>query len=898
MTTAALSLEPRSTRAGDNGFEPREGFEPFQPSDAEQSIPSRFCSVALARGDAIAIVHGETVLSYRTLLLRASGMAAALSEKLGDRPGPVVLQLPVGASAIEALLGVLFAGRAYMFLDPAAADGEITGTVAAAAPAAIVVDPSAPSRGVAAALQIRFDELAHAGGGVPAADPCSKPRDLACLFSTSGSTGTPKLVGLSHRAVLFDVGRQINDLCLGPDDRFDLLFSPSFSASLAPIFTALLTGGELHVLDVRDRLATLGRWLERAGITVSTMAVSTLRALCAAIMAGDGRPRPRLLSVGGEPLLPKDVAAFNAAFPPSCVLQNAMASTETRTYAQYFVPRVMQDDGAVPIGWPVHGKEIVLVDEDGLLVLSGQVGEIAVRSHFLADGYANDPDLTRARFVPQTDGTVLFRTRDRGRFREDGCLLFLGRADSLVKIRGYRVELEAVEAALARHERVSHSAVVVRELVPGEPSLAAYVVPCAGVTITVAEVRRYLTSALPAYAVPSSITVLDSLPVNRNGKVDRQALPTPQGGASSYGRPIPSAGATALSLADIWSGVLERPKIGPLDNFFDCGGDSLNALRLQMAIHERLGVDLPLDVLVRYPTVAMLAEWLDRAQASDGSSRALTMLQPEGAGNPLFCIPGIGGEPMQFQPLAQHLGFHRPVYGLRAPGGETATAEQSVEAIASAYLAEIDGVCRPERPLLLCGHSLGGLVAFEMARQLEVAGRRVGLLAIIDTPLRLGDARRVIHRVRDVFANLPAWVRYDMLESGWSNLAIRALGKAESMWRRLGDAAGQPGAEDELNLRSYFGVLNMPDRFRAIVTMRYRAACRYNPPAYPGTVTLFRAYAQPLTGRRDRHQGWADLAVGGVEVFDVPGHHDSCVSEPHVRHLADLLNARLAAVKS
>jgi thioesterase domain-containing protein/aryl carrier-like protein len=575
-----------------------------------------------------------------------------------------------------------------------------------------------------------------------------------------------------------------------------------------------------------------------------------------------------------------------------------MASTETRTYAQYFVPRGTPDDGTVPIGWPVHGKQIVLVDQDGLPVAPGGVGEIVVRSRFIADGYLNDPALTSERFVPHTDGTVSFKTRDRGRFREDGCLLFLGRADSLVKIRGYRVEPEAVEATLMCHERVSAAAVVVRELVSGEPSLAAYVVPCAGVGVTAGELRTYLTRVLSAHSVPSSIDVLECLPVNRHGKVDRRAFATLPIAGTCGGQSPESAGSTALSLAEIWRVVLERPHLGPSDNFFDCGGDSLKALCLQVAIHDRLGVDLPFAVLVRHPTVAQLADWIDHVQPFNRSPRALTALQTEGTGIPLFCFPGIGGEPLELESLSQHLGSQRPVYGLRAPGGETATAEQSIEAIASAYLDEIDGVVRHEWPVLLCGYSFGGLVAFEIARRLQAAGRRVGLLAIIDTPLSRGDTRRAIHRMCDVFANLPTWVRYDAFESGWRNIAIRALGKAESMWRRLGVAAGRPGARDEPNLRSYFGVLDMPDRFQEIVTARYNAARRYNPRVSSGTITLFRAYAQPLTSRRDPHQGWAGLATGGVEVFDVPGNHHSCICEPHVRQLADLLNRRLAAVTS
>jgi len=236
------------------------------------------------------------------------------------------------------------------------------------------------------------------------------------------------------------------------------------------------------------------------------------------------------------------------------------------------------------------------------------------------------------------------------------------------------------------------------------------------------------------------------------------------------------------------------------------------------------------------------------------------------------------------------------VYGLRL-ANDIAMAEQSIEDIASSYIAEIDDVVRPDRPILLCGHSFGGLIVFEMARQLQAAGRHVGLVAIIDTPLRAGDTRGFARRVRDVLANLPPWIEYDMLESGWTNIAIRAIGKAESAWRALSPVGGRGGAKQELNHRAYFGVLNIPERFRDIVAARYRSACRYRPQSYAGTVTLYRARAQALMGRRDRDQGWAAFAEGGVEVFDVPGHHDSCVAEPHVRCLADLLNARLTALR-
>jgi acyl-coenzyme A synthetase/AMP-(fatty) acid ligase/thioesterase domain-containing protein/acyl carrier protein len=867
-----LSPELRSVRAEDNGFKPRAGFLPFRLADTEQSIPERFSRIAATRGEAIAVVDSETAVSYRALHSRATAIAAALSRDLGDRSGPVMMRLPAGVPAIEALLGVLFAGRAYLFVDPVASDDEIRRIEQAASPAAIVDD---------------VEQLSHFG--VPSGTPVDRirPHDLACLFSTSGSTGASKLVGLSHRSVLFDVGRQINDLYLGPDDRFDLLFAPSFSASLSPIFTALLTGGELHILNIRSHLATLGRWQEHARITISTMAVSTLRALCASVAAGSSRPRPRLISVGGEPLLAKDVRVFNDAFPPPCVLQNALASTEARTYAQYFVPRVMQGDGPVPIGWPVAEKEIVLVGETGLPVPAGEAGEISICSRFLAEGYVNDPALTLERFVPQPDGRVLFRTRDRGRFGEDGSLVFLGRADSMVKVRGYRVEPEAVEAILARHDGVSHSVVIARELVPGEPSLVAYVVPCAAATLTDADVRTYVGLHLPAYSVPSSIEIVETLPVNRNGKVDRHALLAAPRPGSSRSRLPASEAAIVESLSEAWRVILKRDDVDVEEDFFDGGGDSLDALRLQMEVHERFDIDLPLDVLVGHPTITALARWLDAARMSRGPGHALTILQSEGTGVPLFCAPSIGGETWGFQSLAKHVGTRRPVYGLRL-ANDVSVDGQSIDAIASECVSQIDSVLDPAWPVLLCGHSFGGLVVFEMARQLRDAGRHVGFLGIIDTPLRAGDARGRLGRTRDLLANLPAWIKYDMLESGWRNLAIRALGKVELAWRR----------DSAMNFRAYFGVLRLPERFQQIVAARYEAARRYRPQVYVGSMVVFRARAQALTGRRDRHQGWAAFVDGDVEVFDVPGHHDSCVDEPYVRHVADVLNARLAALES
>lgn len=901
MTTPSAAA--RSERAENNGFVSRAGFEPFEVSGAEQSIVQRFSEVARRRSGATAVVSGHTAVTYEALLTRASSIGTALRDQLGTCPGPVILRLPAGAVAIEALLGVLFSGRSYLFLPPDTGLDAMGDMIAAVVPAALIVDGEAPTSGVEATdhartpTTIALAGLTRGGGPVVGLAADTQPGDLACLFATSGTTGTPKIVGLSHRAVLFDIGRQTNDLYLGPDDRIDLLCHPSFSASLASIFTALLTGAELHVLDVRDRLATLGTWLTQSGITISTMTVSTLRALCATLPPGDAPPRLRLISVGGEPMLAKDVAAFCAAFPSSCVLQNAMASTETRTYAQYFVPRAAPRGGSVPIGWPVFAKDVVVLGPNRVPVVAGQPGEIAVRSRYLAQGYVNSPSLTAERFLPQPDGSVLFLTGDRGSFRQDGCLMFHGRVDSLVKIRGYRVEPGAVEEALVRDSRVRQAAVVVREPSGREPHLVAYVVLEAQTPATAEQLLDTLASRLPAYAVPSALVFVESLPVTPNGKTDYRALgdrndeeETPASSGSA------SAG-TAASLLQIWSDVLGHSDFGTEDSFFERGGDSLNAIRVQLRVHQRFGVDLPLEVLVRYPSVNRLTEWLTDHRESDPDAAALVLLHPGGTGLPLFCVPGIGGEVTGCRPLAERLGSDRPVYGLRTTAGAAFRGQDvSVESLAAAHLRAIDTVIARDTPALICGHSFGAIVAFEMAHQLKAAGRPLGLLSIIDMPLSAGH-RQWWRRGRDVLVNLPVWLRYDVLETDWITLAVRGMGKSALMWRQLRAAARHERATTEPDLRAYFGRQDVPIEMKERLTARLDALERYRLRPLPGTVVLFRARAQALFGRNDRRLGWDGLATA-VDVCDVPGHHDSCANEPHVARLAELLSARLAAVRS
>jgi thioesterase domain-containing protein len=294
-----------------------------------------------------------------------------------------------------------------------------------------------------------------------------------------------------------------------------------------------------------------------------------------------------------------------------------------------------------------------------------------------------------------------------------------------------------------------------------------------------------------------------------------------------------------------------------------------------------------------HPTPRAASRWLKDCSSRAADASALVTLQAGGAATPLFCVPGIGGEPMGYLHLATRIGRDRPVYGFRAnisrePPGQALRIEQ----IASEYIDDLDSIVTSDQPVHLCGHSFGGIVALEMAHQLQARGRQLGLFAIIDTPLGAGRPG-LIGTMFDTLTNLPAWLWYDAFESSGSALMARTIGKSAEAWRRIRSFVNPRADTSYPDFRSYFGTRHVSEAVAAHVRARLDAARRYVRRPLPGTVVLFRSRAQALMGRSDRCLGW-DALASAVEVFDVPGHHDSCTRPPHVDHLAATLAARLS----
>ena len=867
--TLAASLY-RSEHAEDNGFSPRAGFRPFELLDAESTVGERFREVALRRGSATAVVDGDRRVSYAELLQRAEAVAQRLRSRCGDVGGVVAICQPSNLATIENLLGALLGEFAYFCLDPSLPETQKTNLLRAVTPVALEGDT------------LSFCELPDAK--IPLRS--RGPDGVAALYATSGSTGEPKIVALSNRAILFDIGRQTNDLYLGPDDRFDSLFSYAFSASLATTFGALLNGAELHCFDPQHNMTALPDWLALRGITVSTMTVSMLRHICLLGPRAAALSALRLLSVGGEALHPADVEAFRSVFPPSCVLQNAMAATETRTYAQYFVPATGPVESPVPIGWPVAGKDVVLLDESGAPARAGHEGEIAVRSRYLADGYANDVERTAMKFQREADGMVLYRTGDRGRFRVDGCLAFLGRTDSQVKIRGHRVELDQVARALELHPQVRTSVVVARADSGGNDQLIAYVVARPDCQLAQKPLRDFLRSQLPMYAVPTTFVFLPELALNANFKVDRRNLPAPT--LETIDRGISDSGETIEVLRDTWKSVLQCPDVGEDESFADLGGDSLNAVRVLVAVNESFGCDLPPDTLYRFPTLRLFADRVEAALRGDAGSDAIITLKAGGAGCPFFFAAGLSGSAFSYRHIAGHLDSSHAAYGLNVGLWSVAASGIRVESMAANHVAEIERVVPAGKKAVVVGYSFGGTIAFEIASQLRKRGIVDPLPVIIDMPALNAAglrSRTVPRQLLDVVTNLPRWIVHELANFRPRSFALRSYGNIRRIARAM---AGRP-APDQLDPMIYFGEGNLPDALQTSLTAMYNAMQSYVPARYEGKVVLLRAKVPTLFRSNYITMGWESVAAGGVEVHTIPGRHDNCVSEFHGRELAAVL---------
>ncbi|WP_329044070.1 non-ribosomal peptide synthetase [Amycolatopsis sp. NBC_01488] len=579
------------------------------------SIPQRFAEQVARTPDAVAVSGGTAGLTYRELDERANRLAHRL---IGLGVGPedrVAVLLDRSVDLVVAVLATVKAGAAYVPVHEGYPPDRRQWVVDHSGAVVLLADTAMRAGGLPTGVPTVIVDDDPATAGQPAGDPAvpSHPDQLAYVIHTSGSTGEPKGVAVTQRDAL----RLIFDpqWTVERHERVLMVAPYAFNVSTYEIWMPLLHGGEIVVAPPgRLEPSLLRELITGARITGIHLTAGLFRVL--AEEAPETFAGLREVLTGGDVVAPAAVRRVLDT-NPGLVIRAMYGATETTLFSAHNPLTADYRPGmVVPIGSPLSDVTLHILDDRLSPVPTEVEGEIYISGRGVARGYFGDPELTAQRFVADPfgePGTRMYRTGDLARRTGDGLIEFAGRANSQVKILGFRIELAEVESVLAGFPGVAHAVVVVRELDQGEKRLVGYVVPESG-EVDLGALRAHTREALPDYMVPAAFVALDALPLTHNGKLDRRAMPEPDFAAVSTYR----APQTPLQekLCAIFGSVLEVPRVGIDDSFFDLGGQSLQAMRLLGRIRAELGVDLLINVLFDVPTVAGLAKHIDDESAA------------------------------------------------------------------------------------------------------------------------------------------------------------------------------------------------------------------------------------------------------------------------------------------
>ncbi|MEW5938266.1 MAG: non-ribosomal peptide synthetase [Chloroflexota bacterium] len=850
-------------------------------------IPSRLDYVVSVMGEKIAIRSNDETMTFRQLDERAGLVAQSLASHFKDgRQHPVVLFLEGGMFVFPAIYGVLRAGHFYCAIPVhypleyiARALGEMGESVLLTE--RYLLDrireaiPETCRPMIYSRLEADDPEFQR---------PPMDPNTLAAIYYTSGSTGVPKGVTLSQRNILYIVHNYGTHLGIRPGDRVLAVRPFGSYSSAVDVFGGLMNGACLVPFDFRvGGISGLVSALKSEGITVFRPPVQLARSLLDVLPEDEYFPNLRLFFATGDVFYKKDVERLRAILRRDAVIVHQLASSETGLLTvNKILFNTPLNEEVVPVGKPLPGQETLILDDEGGIVTDHRLGEIGVRGDYIFSGYWRHPEWTPERFIPDPRDPQkrIFRTGDLGHFRPDGQLAFAGRNDARVRIKGYSVDLNEVDHAIQTIKGVERSVTVAQVNPSGVKRLVAYVQPVGGAVLSPSNLRKKLLRLLPEYMTPYLFISMDEFPLTYAGKVDRKALPLPDWKQSqSSVEYVPPRDDIERQMALLWQKVFGVERIGIHDNFFDLGGDSLLASALFAEIELVFKKRFPLSLALKHGTVEALAAVV-RTQSASKLER-LVALRAEGKNPPLFLVPGGGSDTITFIELADALGGEQPVYGLEDlfMGTSRSLYAGGIQHAAREFIKVIRTV-QPGGPYYLGGHSFGGLVAFEMARQLRASGERVGMLAILDTypPVKTKKTGTLSNRVQTHRAKVEGRPPKEV------------LGYFARQFRRRVSKLGQTRWLQRLYKIKWIEDVLWFDNRRYVESAR----SEYAPGVYEGDAVVYRATERPRSVTWDKTAAWKDYIAGKVEFFDVPGLHTHIVKVPHVEHLARLITEHLA----
>jgi amino acid adenylation domain-containing protein len=849
--------------------------------------------------DAIAVVFEGQQLTYQQLNIKANQLAYYL-QSLGVEPEVLVgICVERSVEMVVGLLGILKAGGAYVPLDPNYPAERLSYMLEDSGVKLLLTQQNLLSSLHSSVAQMVcldkdwgiIEQYSQSNLNTDINTDINintsvSSDNLAYVIYTSGSTGQPKGTCIIHRGVVRLV-RGNNYAQFTPTEVFLQLAPISFDASTFEIWGSLLNGAKLVVFpNQQPSLQELGQAIKHHQITTLWLTAGLFH-LMVDERLDDLKSLSQLLA-GGDVLSVLHVEKVLSVLK-NCQLINGYGPTENTTFTCcYPISKTKRLINSVPLGRPVANTQVYILDNHLQPVPIGVPGEIYIGGDGLALGYLNRPELTNEKFIPNpfnlSQSPRLYRTGDLARYLPDGNIEFLGRIDNQVKIRGFRIELGEIEAVLNKHPQVQQSVVIVREDIPENKHLLAYLVT-SDKALKSNQLREDLKQKLPEYMIPSAFVFLETLPLTPNGKIDRKALPATDIDLNQQGKLILPRDTIELKLAQIWSKVLNIYPIGVTHNFFELGGHSLLAVRLMSQIQQQFQRNLPLATLFTSPTIKQLAHLL-RSSTDSLPWSALVRIRTNGSKPPLFCIHPAGGNVLCYQNLACYLSSEQPVYGLQSVGLNPQNPHHtSIEQMATYYIKEMQTV-QPHGPYFLSGWSLGGLVAFEMAQQLKHLGEQTAQLILIDSCPPSMIPRETEN---NAVALLEEFLGEDLDLEQDLDLCLEKLQQLEAeelLIYAVEQALNKNLVPEDFDLAQALYLLT-------IQKLNVQAIHNYQPQFYSGSIVLLKASET----NADFESAWNEL-VESMETYLVPGNHQNMVRPPHVQILAQQLQKSLDLIQT
>ncbi|ART62192.1 non-ribosomal peptide synthetase [Kushneria marisflavi] len=827
---------------------------------------------------ATALVAGGVALDYQSLGRQVQALANSLIEQ-GVCPGDAVgVALPRSLEMQVALLAIHHVGAAWLPLPLEYPDARLMDIITRATPRLILIDEVQRVRFSSDVVQVLT--LADADKCRTLTPGSAAQRDAglgAYILFTSGSTGKPKGVLVEHHAIVNRILWMQGRYALGEGDRVLQKTPNGFDVSVWEFLWPMISGAALVMAREgghRDPRYLIDTIIDEA-ITTLHFVPSMLDILLDELSDQDVERMTALrqVFVSGEALSRELEHRFLTRLP-AVALHNLYGPTEAAVDVSAWQCHVADTDSSVPIGAPIWNTRLHVLDAGLQPVPVGMPGELYIAGRNLARGYLGQPELTEERFIdcPALESdSRLYRTGDLARWRFDGVLEYLGRIDHQVKLRGQRLELGEIESVMLAFDGVAHAVVSVHG--SGHSArLVGYVIVQESREPSLDALKRHLSRALPDYMVPGVIIELEALPLSPNGKLDRRALPAPGAGEEGMAPGTPRQ----QIMADLFAEVLGLERVSIRDNFFDLGGNSLNALQLIRRINEALGSNFTIATLFEASTIEAL-DALNMEEAAAGGLDVILPLRESGEASPVFCIHPAGGLAWCYAGLARTLPSRYPLYGLQARGLlPDARRPETMEEMARDYIAQIRRI-QPQGPYHLLGWSVGGMIAHTMAALLESDGEKVGMLALLDaypadlwrdmTPPDEGMALEALLRI----AGLTDTALVD--NTGSRRAQVIAL------LQREGSALGQLSSQTL-------------DALVDVVINNSRLVRETHHLVYRGDMHFFTAATPREEDWLDR-RAWQPYVGGRIINLDLPATHPELMHQKHLTTIAQHLMAVL-----